>query len=86
MRTTRHKRGSLVGCGTLTRPVKPQWIRYKIVEIIEKSCSDFLASHQRKCECAWPTWRNGDVSHLEIGDEITIHGEYVQPLQSVNLS
>jgi hypothetical protein len=47
--------------------------------------SDLLASHQRKCEYAWPTWQNGDVSHLKIGDEIITHGECVQPLQSVKL-
>jgi hypothetical protein len=39
-----------------------------------------------KCDCAWSTWWNGDVSHLEIGDEITTNGECVQPLQSVKLS
>jgi hypothetical protein len=58
----------------------------KLGEAIEKSCSDLLASHPRKCECAWPAWQNGDISHLEIGDEITTHGECVQPLQSVKLS
>jgi hypothetical protein len=25
--------------------VKPQWVRYKLDEIIEKSCSDLLAIH-----------------------------------------
>jgi hypothetical protein len=69
----------------LTLVVKPQWVRYKLEEIIEKSCSGLLASHQRKCEYAWPAWQNGDVSHLETGDEITTYGEYVQPLQSVKL-
>jgi hypothetical protein len=69
----------------LTLMVKPQWVHYKLVETIEKSCSDLLASHQRKCECAWPAWQNEDVSHLEICDEITTHGECVQPLQSVKL-
>jgi hypothetical protein len=43
-------------------------------------CSDLLASHQRKCEYAWLVWQNGGVSHLETGDEITTHGECVQPL------
>jgi hypothetical protein len=33
----------------LTPAVKPQWVRYKLDEIIEKSCSDLLAIHQRKC-------------------------------------
>jgi hypothetical protein len=49
-------------------------------------CSDLLASQQRKCEYAWLAWQNGDVSHLETGDEITIHEKYVQPLQSVKRS
>jgi hypothetical protein len=30
--------------------VKPQWVCYKLDETIEKSCSDLLASHQRKFE------------------------------------
>jgi hypothetical protein len=33
----------------LTPLVKPQWVRYKLDEIIEKSCTDLLAIHQRKC-------------------------------------
>jgi hypothetical protein len=65
--------------------VKPQRVCYKLDEAIEKPCSNLLASHQRKCECAWPAWRNGDVGHLETGDEITTHGECVQPLQSVKM-
>jgi hypothetical protein len=48
-------------------------------------CSDLLVSHQRKCEYAWPAWQIGDVSHLEIDDEITTHGECVQHLQSVKM-
>jgi hypothetical protein len=56
------------------------------VETIEKPCSDLLASHQRKCECAWLAWWNGDVSHMEIGDVITTNGECVEPLQSLKLS
>jgi hypothetical protein len=48
-------------------------------------CSDLLVSHQRNCEYAWPAWQIGDVSHLEIDDEITTHGECVQHLQSVKM-
>jgi hypothetical protein len=33
----------------LTLMVKPQWVRYKLDETIEKPCSDLLASHHRKC-------------------------------------
>jgi hypothetical protein len=57
----------------LTLVVKSQWVRLKLVETIEKPCSDLLASHQRKCEYVWPAWKNGDVSHLETDDEITTH-------------
>jgi hypothetical protein len=32
----------------LTPAVKPQWVRYKLDEAIEQSCSDFLA-HTWKC-------------------------------------
>jgi hypothetical protein len=53
--------------------VKPKRVRCKLGETIEKPCS------------AWLAWRNGDVSHMETGDEITTHGECVQPLQSVKL-
>jgi hypothetical protein len=58
----------------LTLAMKPQWVRYKLEKTIEKPCSDLLTSHQMKCEYAWPVWQNGDVSHLEIDDEITTHG------------
>jgi hypothetical protein len=64
----------------LTLAMKPQWVCNKLDEAIEKSYSELLASHQRKCEYVWPTWLNGDVSHLEIGVEITTHGECVQPM------
>jgi hypothetical protein len=64
----------------LTLSMKPRWVRYKLVETIEKPCSDLLDSHQRKCEYAWPTLQIGDVSHLKIDDEITTHGECVQTL------
>jgi hypothetical protein len=57
--------------------MKPQWVRYKVEEAIEMPNSDLLASHQKKCEYAWLTWQNGDVSHLEIGDEITTYRKCV---------
>jgi hypothetical protein len=25
---------------------------------LSTTCSDFLASHQRKCDCAWPAWQH----------------------------
>jgi hypothetical protein len=83
--TIRRKRGPWVVWLEPTPSVKPQRVRCKLGEAIEKPCGDFLASHQRKCECAWSAWWNGDVSHLETSDEITTHGECVTPLQSVKL-
>jgi hypothetical protein len=32
--------------------VKPQWLRYKLDEIIEQSCSDFLAHTLEVCKSA----------------------------------
>jgi hypothetical protein len=65
----------------LTPAVKPQWLHYKLDETIEKPCSDLVISHHRKCEYAGSASQNGDVTHLETGDEITIHGECAQPLR-----
>jgi hypothetical protein len=76
LKPIRHKRGFLWG-EMLTLVVKPQWVHYKLDEVIEKPCSDLLASHQRKCESAWSAWENGDLSHLTIGNKITSHGECV---------
>jgi hypothetical protein len=59
----------------LTLAVKPQWVRYKIDETIEKSCSDLLAIHQRQC-----IFGKMEIFKSPTGDEITTHGEYVQPL------
>jgi hypothetical protein len=39
---TRHKRVFWVGA-MLTLAVKPQWVRYKLDETNEQSCSDVLA-------------------------------------------
>jgi hypothetical protein len=36
----------------LTLAVKPQWVRYKLEEIIEQSCSDFLAHTLEVCKSA----------------------------------
>jgi hypothetical protein len=33
----------------LTLEVKPQWVRYKLEETIEKPCSDFLAHTSEVC-------------------------------------
>jgi hypothetical protein len=41
---TRHKRGLLVGA-MLTLAMKPQWVRCKLDETIEPSCSDFPGTH-----------------------------------------
>jgi hypothetical protein len=42
---TRHKRGLLGGCDA-------QWVRYKLEETIEQSCSDFLAHTLQVCKSA----------------------------------
>ena len=70
--------------GLLPLWVKPQWARtswkkpLKCLEVISwphtKGSVHVLGRHRQ----------NGDYSHLETGDEITSHGECVQPLQSVN--
>jgi hypothetical protein len=78
LRTTQRKRGPLVIW--TAPPMKPLWVHFKLHEAIEKPRSDLLASHQRKCECAWLVLLNGDVSHLKTGDEITTHGKCVQRL------
>jgi hypothetical protein len=64
----------------LTLIVKPQWIHYKLDETIEKPCSDLLAIHHRKC-----IFDTVEIFSSPTGDEITTHGECVQPLQSVKL-
>jgi hypothetical protein len=33
-----------------TLAVKPQWVRYKLDETIEKPCSDFLAHTSELCK------------------------------------
>jgi hypothetical protein len=38
-----------LGCSGLTLPVKPQRVRYKLEEAIEKPCSDILAHTPEVC-------------------------------------
>jgi hypothetical protein len=38
----------------LTLVVKSQWVRYKLDETIEQSCSDFLAHTSEVCKGARP--------------------------------
>jgi hypothetical protein len=47
----RHKRGFWVGA-MLTLAVKPQWVRCKLDETIDQSCSDFLAHTLEVCKGA----------------------------------
>jgi hypothetical protein len=57
---------------------------YKLKEAIEKFCSDLLASHRRKCDCAlagMATWRF--FSRWEV-TESPLVGTGDKPLQSVN--
>jgi hypothetical protein len=57
---------------------------YKLKEAIEKFCSDLLASHQRKCECALAgmvTWRFSSCRKVM---ESLLVGTRCKPLQSIN--
>jgi hypothetical protein len=57
---------------------------YKLKEAMEKFCSDLLASHQRKCDCAlagMATWR---FSYRRKVMESLLVGIGYKPLQSVN--
>jgi hypothetical protein len=57
---------------------------YKLREAIEKFCSDLLASHQRKSDCAlagMATWRFS--SHRKVMKSLLVGTGY-KTLQSVN--
>jgi hypothetical protein len=57
--STRHKRGSLEFIGNCSSG-ETSVSMYKLKKVLEKFCSDLLASHQRKCEGALAgmvTWR-----------------------------
>jgi hypothetical protein len=57
---------------------------YKLKKDIEKFCSDLLASHQRKCDCAlvgMATWRF--FSSRKVIESLLVGMGY-KPLQSVN--
>jgi hypothetical protein len=57
---------------------------YKLKEAMEKSCSDLLASQQRKCDCAlagMATWRFS--SRRKVVKSLLMCIGY-KPLQSVN--
>jgi hypothetical protein len=57
---------------------------YKLKEAMEKFCSDLLASHKRKCDCAlvgMATWRF--FSHRKVMESLLVGIRY-KHLQSVN--
>jgi hypothetical protein len=57
---------------------------YKLKESMEEFCSDLLASHQRKCECAlagMATWRFS--SRRKVMESLLVGTGY-KPLHSVN--
>jgi hypothetical protein len=57
---------------------------YKLKEAIEKFCSDLLASHRRKCDCAlagMATWRFS--SRQKVMESLVVGTGY-KSLQSVN--
>ncbi len=81
---TRQKRGSLEFNGENCSSGETLVGMYKLKEAIEKFCSDLLASHQRKCDCAlagMATWRF--FSHLKVIESLLV-GTGNKPLQSVN--
>jgi hypothetical protein len=83
---TCHKRGSLELNDYSCFSGETSAGMYKVKEAKEKSCSDFLASHQRKCDCAlaaMATWRFS--SRLKVMKSLLVDTEY-KPLQSVQLS
>jgi hypothetical protein len=50
---------------------------YKLKEAIEKFCSDLLASHRRKCDCAlagMTTWRF--FSHRKVMESLLVGTGY----------
>jgi hypothetical protein len=57
---------------------------YKLKEVMEKFCSDFLVSHLRKCNCAlvgMATWRFS--SHRKVMKSLLVGTGY-KSLQSIN--
>jgi hypothetical protein len=57
---------------------------YKLKEVIQKFCSDLLASHRRKCVCALASmaiWRF--FSRQKVIESLLVGTGY-KPLQSVN--
>jgi hypothetical protein len=57
---------------------------YKMMEAIEKFCSDILASHRMNCDCvlaSMATWRF--FSHCKVMESLLMGTRY-KPLQSVN--
>jgi hypothetical protein len=48
--THKAQEGGFWWSAMLTLAVKPQWLRYKLDETIEKHCSDFLAHTSEVCK------------------------------------
>jgi hypothetical protein len=68
--STRHKRGSIEFNGNCSSGETSVGM-YKLKEDIEKFCSDLLASHRRKCDCAlagMATWRF--FSHRKVMESL----------------
>jgi hypothetical protein len=60
--------------------VKPQWVCYKLDEIIEQPCSDFRSTHLGTVQGCSSVQRLFSFPRI-----ITTNGECVHPLQSVKL-
>jgi hypothetical protein len=57
---------------------------YKLKEAKKKFCSDLLASHQRKCDCALAAMATWKFSSRRKMMESVLVGTGYKPLQSVN--
>jgi hypothetical protein len=57
---------------------------YKLKEPIEKFCSDLLASHQRKCDCALAGMATRRFFSCRKVTELLLMATGYKPLQSVN--
>jgi hypothetical protein len=72
-----HKRRSLEFNGENCSSDETSEGMYKLKEAIEKFCSDLLASHQRKCDCAlagMATWRF--FSHRKVMESLLVGTGY----------
>jgi hypothetical protein len=80
LRTTRYRRGSLELNGCNCSSGETSVGMYKINVAMEKSCSDLLASHQRKCDCALAGMGTGRFSSRQKLMKLLVIGTGHKPL------